>query len=118
MDIIDAKAGRIFTPPKSHHIDKRAADVADQGVGDDDTLMTTDQVGAWLGLSRQWLEIARHRGYGPPWIKTSPKRVRYLRGAVKAWLRSRTYTSTAQYAEDVKRLPVRPKQTNRFTRGN
>jgi predicted DNA-binding transcriptional regulator AlpA len=86
--------------PRHHHIDRRAAEIAEYGAaaGDADELLSTSEVAEWLGLSTQWLEIGRHRGYGPKWIQLSPRRTRYLRSDVLAWLRSRTYARTSEYA--------------------
>jgi hypothetical protein len=76
--------------PLRHHLDRRAADLIEEGQGDPDTLMTTAGVGEWLGVSTQWLEIGRSKGYGPPFIRLSASRVRYRRGDVRQWLRERT----------------------------
>jgi len=43
------------------------------------------------------LETGRSRGWGPPYIKLSPRRVRYRRGDVKAWLADRAHRCTAEY---------------------
>jgi hypothetical protein len=83
--------------PKNLHIDKRADQVIAAGSGGEDEMLSTIQVAAWLGLSTQWLEIGRHRGYGPPFVKYGARRVMYRRGAVLAWLRQRTFASTAEY---------------------
>jgi hypothetical protein len=60
-------------------------------------LLATDEVAALLCYSIQWVEIARHRGFGPPFIRLSPRRVRYLRSDVIAWLKTRRHASTAEY---------------------
>jgi hypothetical protein len=62
--------------------------------GDDDTLLTTAATAAWLIKSPQWLELGRCRtrgrtGYGPAYIKTSKRCVRYRKRDVKDYLRSR-----------------------------
>ena len=31
--------------------------------------LTTREAAAYLGVSRQWLDIGRTKGYGPPFIK-------------------------------------------------
>jgi hypothetical protein len=49
-----------------------------------------------LKCSRQWLEIGRHKGYGPPYVKMHGKVV-YDRNAVRAWLRDRAHRSTDEY---------------------
>lgn len=38
------------------------------------------------GITRRWLEIAAHRGEGPPMIKLSRRCVRYRRAEFEAWL--------------------------------
>jgi hypothetical protein len=84
-------------PPKRHHLDMRAADIADAIDGDENDLLDTVQTAAWLGVSVQFLTIGRHRGYGPAFIRLSPRRTRYKKSAVLEWLRSRTHSSTAEY---------------------
>ena len=83
--------------PQKHHLDRRAADLAVIDWGNDDDLLTTPQVAAWLSVSEQFLEIGRHRGYGPKFLRLSPRRTRYRRGDVRQWLRERTHQSTAEY---------------------
>jgi hypothetical protein len=51
--------------PKKHHLDRRAAGIAEAAVGNADDLLTTGAVASWLGCSPQWLEIGRCRGYAP-----------------------------------------------------
>jgi predicted DNA-binding transcriptional regulator AlpA len=84
--------------PKRFHIDKRADAIAAADAGDDDQLLSTQAVASWLGISLQWLEIGRHRGYGPKFQKISARHIRYRRGDVVEWLRSRTFASTSEYA--------------------
>jgi hypothetical protein len=82
--------------PRRHHLDRRADSIAETGDGDDDDLLTTMAVAAWLGVSAEWIEIGRGQRYGPPFVKIG-RMVRYRRGDVIDWLRSRTYASTADY---------------------
>jgi hypothetical protein len=89
-------AGRRTGVPKKHHIDKRAAHIA-SGAGDDDDLLSTIEMAAWFGVSTQWLEIGRHKGYGPPFERLGPKIIRYRRGKARAYLDSRTYSRTSEY---------------------
>jgi len=86
--------------PARHHLDRRAADLAADGAaaGEADDLLNTSELSEWLGISTQWLEIARSRNFGPKFIRLSPRRVRYLRADVLAWLRSRQHQGTAEYA--------------------
>ena len=80
-----------------HHLDKRAADLIAAGAGDPDDLLNTKQVAAWLGNSPITLEIWRSKGKGPPFIRLSPRMIKYRRGDVLAWLISRRCASTAKY---------------------
>jgi hypothetical protein len=70
-----------------HNLDKRALDLIEiAGEGSDDELLNTVRTAVWLGVSPEWLEIGRGRGWGPPFLRLSPRRVRYHRGTVKRWL--------------------------------
>ena len=91
--------------PKKYHLDKRAADLSLSGAGDPDDLLNTVELAEWFGLSTQWLEIGRHRGYGPKFLKLSSRRVRYRRSDVLAWLAERTHRATAEYATTGGRAP-------------
>src|SRR5271169_5750893 len=85
-------------PPLRHHLDRRAGDIAEVGDGDADDLLNTTALAEWLGVSVQWCEIGRHRGYGPPFLKVGTRRIRYRRGDVRAWLAERQFRSTAEYS--------------------
>jgi hypothetical protein len=52
----------------------------------------------WLGVSTQWLEIGRCRGYGPPFERLSPRVIRYQRGKTRRWLDERSHRCTSEYA--------------------
>jgi predicted DNA-binding transcriptional regulator AlpA len=85
--------------PKTYHIDKRAGAVAAATTGSGDELLTTPQAAVWLGVSTQWLEIARHRGSGgPPFERLSSRMIRYRRSKVLAWLDERSHSATSEYA--------------------
>ena len=58
--------------------------------------LTTTQAAAYLGMSRQWLEIGRHKGYGPPYIKLG-RAVRYKRSALDNWMTDRQQLHTASH---------------------
>jgi predicted DNA-binding transcriptional regulator AlpA len=91
-----AKLNAVHT--RRHHLDRRAhALVLEEG--SDDDLLNTQEVAAWLGVSIQFLEIGRHQGYGPRYVKIAQRLVRYRRGEVRAWLTKRTRQSTSEYAE-------------------
>ena len=84
---------------QTHHIDKRATDIVANSVNTEnpEDLLNTYQLANWLGVSRQWLEIGRCKGYGPNFKKMAPKMVRYRRQDVWKWLQERTHASTASY---------------------
>jgi hypothetical protein len=86
------------SPNTRHNIDRRAGKLASElADGDPDQLDSTTDLSELLGISPEWLEIGRNRGYGPPFVVLSPKRIRYKRSDVVAWLRERTYNRTSQY---------------------
>jgi hypothetical protein len=78
-----------------HHIDRNARETLDQLTVDleDDTLLSTLQCANWLGVSTQFLEIGRIKGYGPPAVNIAPRVVRYRKTSVLRWLieRERAY---------------------------
>jgi hypothetical protein len=82
---------------RKHHLDRRADKLIDAGAGDPDELLTTKQTAEWLDVSEQWLEIGRHKGYGPPYVRIAPRIVRYTRGDIRKYLTERTHQSTAEY---------------------
>lgn len=75
-----------------HYLDKRAhrilADIPDGG---DDSLLDTREVADLFGVSVAWLEIGRMAAYdyGPPFIRVSPRMIRYRRGDLRRWLEER-----------------------------
>jgi predicted DNA-binding transcriptional regulator AlpA len=83
---------------KRYHLDKRAPAII-ATFGADDKLLTTPELADLLGCSVAWLTIGRGKGWGPPFIKLAPRRVRYRQSAVIAWLDSRTYERTADDPE-------------------
>jgi Clp amino terminal domain, pathogenicity island component len=89
-------AGFQRSRPKRLHLDRRAPTLA-AVEGDDDELLTTQQEADWLGVSPQWLEIGRVRGYGPPFERLGPKIIRYSRGKTRRWLNERTHLRTDEY---------------------
>jgi hypothetical protein len=85
--------------PRRLHLDKRAPKLISLAPGrGPDELLSTRQVADWLGVSTQWLEIGRHKGYGPRFVRLSPRKVRYRHDAVLSFLRERTFQSTSGYA--------------------
>jgi hypothetical protein len=92
--------------PKSrtHHLDRRLKQiVALDTDNDDDNLLTTEQVAEWFGVSTQWLEIGRSKGWGPPFERIAPHLIRYRRGKVRSWLDGRSHSSTSEYMRGAKR---------------
>jgi len=77
-----------------HHLDRRVAELIEQGAGDPDELIDTKTLARWLGVSPAWAHVARHQGRGPTWVEISRKRIRYRRRDVWAWLDTRRRTST------------------------
>ena len=63
------------------------------------TYLTTVEAAEYLRVSKQFLEIARHRGKGPPFCKvTSGSRgaVRYHKPTLDVWMLERQRTHTAK----------------------
>jgi predicted DNA-binding transcriptional regulator AlpA len=87
------------TLPRKHHLDRRASTLAEVSAGAPDDLLSTKEVAEWLGVSVQFLEIGRSRGYGPKFVRLGPGRIRYRRVDVLTWLEERTFASTSQYGE-------------------
>ena len=86
-----------MTFPQNHQLDRRADEIAARRAGEPDDLMSTREVAIWLGVSVQWCEIGRHKGYGPPFRRLGPQAIRYRRGDVLQWLDERLHQSTAEY---------------------
>ncbi len=85
-------------PPKSHHMDRRAATIiALLTERDPDQMLTTVETAELLGCSVSFLEIGRIRGYGPPAHKITPRMLRYRRGDVLAWVRERAEANASKH---------------------
>jgi predicted DNA-binding transcriptional regulator AlpA len=83
-----------------HHLDRRAAKLFELLSEDSvDDLLNTRQLAEWLGVSIEWCEIGRSKGWGPPFVRVGPRRIRYRRADVVAWLKARTHASTSEYAK-------------------
>jgi predicted DNA-binding transcriptional regulator AlpA len=54
--------------------------------GNPDDLLSPGAVAEWLGLTEQWLQVARARNTGPGFIKLGEKSVRYRREDVRQWI--------------------------------
>ena len=85
--------------PRRLHLDRRAAEIAEKGCQRDPTdLLTTREMATWLGVSTQWLEIGRARGYGPPFERIGPRHIRYRVDLTIEWLDDRAHRCTSEYA--------------------
>ena len=84
--------------PRKHHLDRRASMLAELAWAN---LMTCSRRelsrSGWCSV--QFLEIGRHRGYGPKFVRIGPARIRYRRADVLTWLEERTFASTSEYGE-------------------
>jgi len=47
----------------------------------------------WLNVEPTLLERHRHEGSGPPFIRVTPRVIRYSPSAVRHWLEERVYPS-------------------------
>jgi hypothetical protein len=75
---------------KRHHLDRRAGQLlAHAPQLNADTLLSTRELADVLGVSVQWLELGRKRGYGPEWIRLGPHTIRYTYGKTVKWLKGR-----------------------------
>ena len=83
--------------PRFHLLDRRASDISEHSAGAPDDLLSTRQLVGWLGVSQQWAEIGRCKGYGPPFVRLSPHRIRYRRRDVLEWLAERAHHATSEY---------------------
>lgn len=66
-----------------------------------DDLLTNEEAASLLGIKANTLEIWRHKGKGPPFIKlgdTPQAPVRYLRSKVSEWLAARSFANTSAYS--------------------
>lgn len=86
-----------YVPPKRHHIDRHAdAILRDGAAGADDDLLTERQMADWWRVSPGWFQQGRFKGYGPEFVELAPNCIRYRRGEGRAYLRERTFASTAE----------------------
>ncbi len=84
------------TPTQRHHIDKWARQLANYVAdGDGDELLPTKLVADLLHIQPTTLEIWRSQSrktkkrVGPPFVRVTPRMVRYRRNDLVKWLRSR-----------------------------
>jgi hypothetical protein len=101
-----------------HNIDRRAEQLIASDNADDDALLDTLQMSQWLAVSTQWLEIGRSRGWGPPFLKLGPRRVRYHKATVKQWLAERSFRCTGEYPVAAQERREAPPGTATAGKGN
>lgn len=85
-------------PIPRHHLNKRAAAIAAAMDGPDDQVIRTPDAAAVLGMSVQTIEIWRHKGLGPKYVRLGTRAVGYRLGDLRAWLDERVHQSTSEYA--------------------
>lgn len=61
--------------------------------------LTTPQAAEYVGMSRQWFDIARVKGDGPPFVKIG-RAVRYHRPTLDKWLKARERNHTVEGASE------------------
>lgn len=82
------------------HIDKRAEQLLQDAATDNPAiLLSTKELAERLGVSVQFLEIARSRGHGPRFVRLSATIIRYRWGDVCEWLQRRSFAWTSNYAD-------------------
>ena len=64
-----------------------------------ETLLSEGQVAKWLGYSTRTLQKWRWLGAGPPFVRISPRSVRYRRRDVADWIEGNLRISTADTGE-------------------
>jgi len=97
------KTGKASTATVRHHIDRRAQSTADTvSHGDPDEAFDTNETARLIHVSTQWLEIGRHKGYGPPFSRISRRMIRYRRRDIVDWLKARAHACTSEYARSGK----------------
>ncbi len=74
-----------------------------------DELITNKEAATLLKIQPNTLEIWRHQGKGPPFLKLGDApnaTVRYLRSAVISWAAERAFTSTSAHSAAVRKPPA------------
>jgi hypothetical protein len=76
--------------PQKFHLDKRAPQILKSLEGRaDDELLSTPEVAALLGVSKQWLEVGRSLGLGLEYEVLGPRCIKYKIGKIRKFLRWR-----------------------------
>lgn len=73
-----------------------------QGKRDHGSLLTEKEIAKFLKVSVSWLQKARVRGDGPPFVRISGGCIRYQISAVQEWVQSKIVHSTSQYPNETK----------------
>ncbi len=89
-----------------HQLDRRAHKLLDEAISEN-ALLDTEQVADWLGVSKNWLEIGRIRGWGPRFKKLAPKIVRYHVPDVRDFLEECSRRASDQHASSKAARAVR-----------
>ena len=63
-----------------------------------DQLLTPEELGEYLGMTKQQLAIMRVKGHGPRFLRASANNIRYRWGDVTQWIDANSHTSTDEYA--------------------
>jgi predicted DNA-binding transcriptional regulator AlpA len=114
----------IHTAYKRFNIDARTGQVLallQTAAIPDDALMSSKQLATLLGVSLQWVEIARHRDEGPRWVRLSARCIRYRMADVTGWLKERAEARAkfeaarklARMERQASTAQPRPKQSGR-----
>ena len=64
---------------------------------ENDEMLDTKAVAAWLGIAPITIAKGRCTGLGPPYVRLTPKAIRYRKSDVEKWLNEQTFSNTAQY---------------------
>jgi hypothetical protein len=86
--------------PRKFHLDKRANALLTAKPPDEneDRPIKTAQAADWLNVSVQFLEILRHTGGGPRYMRLGARSVRYTIRWLREWCEQRAHTHTKEYA--------------------
>ena len=60
-----------------------------------DSLLTPFQAADYLSMTPRFLEVRRHRGDGPRFVRISSRAIRYFRSDLREWAEARRRTSTS-----------------------
>ena len=61
----------------------------------DDRLLNPEEAAEFIDMTVRFLEVRRHRGGGPPFIRISGNRVKYSLADLRAWIAERRRFSTS-----------------------